>query len=79
MLYSKIMRQLKSYRLNTVFILSLEFLEYGHYEFGEFGGIRTPYINSDNINSTPDEILCLIYDKRDLLSNRWCRPYGGVL
>ena len=53
MLYSKIMKQLKTYRLNTVFIVSLEFLEYGHYEFGEFGGIRTPCINIHNINATP--------------------------
>ena len=79
MLYSKVMKQLKTYRLNTVFIVSLEFLEYGYYEFGEFGGIITPYININNINSTPYEILCLIYNKRDMLSNRWCRPYGGVL
>ena len=73
------MKKLKTYRLNIVFIVSLEFLEYGCYEFGEFGGIRTPCININNINSTSYEILCLINHKRDILSNRWCRPYGGVL
>ena len=41
MLYSKIMKQLKTYRLNTVFIVLLKFLEYGYYEFG---GVRTPCI-----------------------------------
>ena len=82
MLYSKVMKQLKTYRLNTVFIFSLEFLEYGCHEFGEFGefcGIRTPCININSISSRPYEILCLIHNKRDVLSNLWCRPYGGVL
>ena len=37
MLYSKVMKQWKTYRLTIVFIVSLEFLEYGYYEFGEFG------------------------------------------
>ena len=73
------MKQLKKYRLHTVFIVSLEFLEYGYYEFGEFGGIITPYITINNINSTPYEILGLIYNKRDMLSNRWRRPYGGMI
>ena len=76
MLYSKVMKQLKTYRTNIVFIVSLEFLEYGYYEFG---GVRTPCININNINSTSYEILCLINHKRDILSNRWCRPCGGVL
>ena len=61
MLYSKVMKQLQTYRLNTVFSVSLEFLEDGYYEFGEsgeFGGIRTPYVNINSINSTPYEILC---------------------
>ena len=85
MIYSKVMKQSTTYRLNTVFIVSLEFWDYGCYEFGEFGefgefcGIKTPCININNANSTPYEILCLIYNKRDMLSNRWCRPYGGVL
>ena len=81
-IYSKVMKQLKTYRLNTVLIVSLQFLEYGCYEFGDFGefcGIRTPCFNTNTINSTPYEILCLIYNKRDMLSNRWCRPCGGVL
>ena len=71
MVYSKITKQLKTYRLNTVFIVSLKFLEHGYYEFGEFGefgGIRTPCISINNINSTPYEILCLIYNSRDMQS-----------
>ena len=82
MLYSKVMKQLKTYGLNTVFIVSLECLEYGCYEFGgfgEFGGIITPCISINNITSTSYEILCLINHKLDILSNRWCWPYGGVL
>ena len=51
--YSKVMKQFKAYRLNIVFIVSLEFLEYWYYEFGEFDGIITPYINTNNMNSTP--------------------------
>ena len=53
MLYHKVMKQLTTYRLNTVFVVSLELLEYGCYEFGKFGefcGIRTPCININNIN-----------------------------
>ena len=60
MLDSNVVKQLKAYRLNTVFIVSLEFLEYGYYdvgEFGELGCIRTPCVNICNINSTPYEIL----------------------
>ena len=75
MLYSKVMRQLKTYRLNIAFIVSLEFLEYGYYEFG---GVRTPSIYIDNINATPQEILCLIHNS-DTRTYRWCRPYGGLL
>ena len=74
-MYSKVMKQLKAYRLNTVFIVSLKSLEHGYYEFS----IRTPCININNINSTSYETLCLINHKRDTLSHRWCRPYGGVL
>ena len=50
MLYSKVMRQLKTYILNTVFIVLLEFLDYGYYEFG---GVRTPSIDINSINATP--------------------------
>ena len=57
MLYSKVMRQLKTYRLHTVFVVSLEFSEYGYYEFG---GARTTRINVNNIDATSYEILCLI-------------------
>ena len=53
MLLSKVMNQLTTYKLNTVFIVSLEFLEYGCYEFGEFGGTGTPCINLNSINATP--------------------------
>jgi hypothetical protein len=57
MSYSKVMRQLKTYRLNTVFIVSIEFLEHGYYNFG---GVRTPCIDLNNIDATSYEILCLI-------------------
>lgn len=57
MLYSKVMKQLKTYRLNTHFIVSIEFLEYGYYDFG---GVRTPCIDLNSINATSYEILCLI-------------------
>ena len=46
MLYSKAMKQLKTYRVNTVFLVSLNFLEYGHFEFG---GVRLPCIDMNNI------------------------------
>ena len=36
MLYSKVMKQLKTYRVNTVFIVSLEFLEYGYFDLVVF-------------------------------------------
>ena len=75
MLYSKVMRQLKTYRLNTVFTVSLEFLEYGYYEFG---GGRTPSIDINIINAAPQEILCLI-STSDIRTYRWARPYGGLL
>ena len=70
------MKQLKTYRLDTVLIVSLRFLEHEYYVFG---GIRTPCVNINNIHATSQEILCLIQNKRDILSDRWCRPYGGML
>ena len=75
MLYSKVMRQLKTYRLNNVFIVSLEFLEYGYYEFG---GVRAMSVDINNINATPQDILCLI-NNSDTRTYRWARPYGGLL
>ena len=47
------MKQLKTYRLNIVFIVSLEFLEHGYYEFG---GTRTACVDNRNINATYHEI-----------------------
>ena len=76
MLHSKVMRQFKTYRLNTVFVVSLKFLEYGYYEFG---GVRTMTIDINNINATSQGILCLINSNSDTLTYRWSRPYGGVL
>ena len=55
MLYYKVMKQLKTYRVNTVFTESLEFGE-----FCELGCIRTLCISINHIHSTPYEILCLI-------------------
>ena len=76
MLYYKVMKQLKKYRLHTGFIVSIEFLEYGYYELD---GVRVPSINIDNINATSQDILCLIHNDRNTISYRWSRPYGGVL
>ena len=57
MSYYKVMKQLKTYRLNTAFIFSIECLEYGYYDFG---GVRTKCIDLNRINATSKEILCLI-------------------
>ena len=73
LLYSKVMKQLKTYRINIIFIVSLEFLEYGYYEFG---GVRTPCININNIDATSDEILCLI--SNDYNSTR-VSGFGGAV
>ena len=76
MIYSKVMKQLKTYRLNTVFIVSIDFLDHGYFDFG---GVRTRSIDLNNIHATSYEILCLIhYDKENHRSNRWRRPYGRV-
>ena len=56
-LYAKVMKQLEAYRLNTVFIVSLEFLEYG---YCEIGGVRAPSININNIDATSRDTLCLM-------------------
>ena len=57
MQYSSVMKQLKQYRLNTVYNVSLEFLEYGYYYLH---GDKTPSISIDNIEATPHELLGLI-------------------
>ena len=72
-LYSKVMKQLKTYRLDTVFVVSLELLEHGYYEFG---GVRTPCIKTYNIDATSYEILCLI--NRDY-NNRWVSGFGRAV
>ena len=64
------MKQLKTYRLNTVFIVSLEFLECGYYEFG---GARTQSININNIDATSYEILCLINND---YNTKWVGGFG---
>ena len=56
-LYYKVMSQLKTYRINCYFIVSIEFLENGYYEFGN---MRTPCINLNSIDATSYEILSLI-------------------
>ena len=76
MLYCQVMQQLRNYRLHTVFLASIEFLESGYYELD---GVRIPSINIDNIKATSQEILCLIHNGRTTISYRWSRPYGGVL
>ena len=76
MLYYRVMKQSQTYRLHTVFIVSVEFLEYGYYEPH---CVRIPSNNNDNINATSQEILCLISNDRNTISYRWSWPYGGVL
>ena len=51
------MKQLKTSRLNTHFIVSIEFLEYGYYYHH---GDRTPCVSIDNIEAAPHELLGLI-------------------
>ena len=70
MIYSKVMKQLKTYRLNTVFIVSIAFLKHGDYDFG---GVRTPCIDINNINSSSYEIRCLIDNDRSVLTDIWRR------
>ena len=69
-LYSKVMKQIKTYRVNTVFLVSLEFLEYGYFEFG---GVRTPCININNIDATSYEILCLLNND---YTSKWVSGFG---
>lgn len=58
--YSKVMDQLKLYRLNTVFVVSLDFLKRGYYSFG---GVRTPCIDINDIDALSCDIISLInYD-----------------
>ena len=58
--YSKVMDQLKLYRLNTVFVTSLDFLKRGYYSVG---GVRTPCIYINNIDALSYDIISLInYD-----------------
>ena len=73
MLYSKVMKQLKTYRVNAVFLVSLEFLEYGYFEFG---GVRTSCINIDNIDATSYEILCLINNEYNI---NWVSGFGRAV
>ena len=57
MLYYKVMYQLKTYRINCYFIVSIDFLENGYYEFGH---LRTKCIDINCIDATSYEILSLI-------------------
>ena len=57
MQYSSVMKQLKQYRLNTVFNVSIDFLEYGYY-YHHCDWF--PCISIDNIEATPHELLGLI-------------------
>ena len=73
MQYSSVMKQLKQYRLNTVFNVSIDFLEYGYYYLH---GDKTPCITIENINATPYEILELI--KIDEAVIKYLFYYWGV-
>ena len=70
LLYSKVMKQLKTYRVNIVFVVSLEFLEYGYFDFG---GVRTPCIDINSIDATSYQIRCLINND---FNSRWVRGFG---
>ena len=70
MLYSNFMKQLTTYKVNIAFLVSLEFLEYGYFEFG---GVRTPCININNIDATSCEMLCLINND---YSSKWVSGFG---
>ena len=69
-LYSKVMKLLKAYRISTIFIVSLELLEFGYYEFG---GVRTSCVDINNVNATSHETLCLINNNRYIIYDRWSR------
>ena len=56
MQYPSVMKQLKPYRLDTVYNISLEFFEYGYYYLH---GYKTP-LSIDNIEAAPHELLGLI-------------------
>ena len=60
--------------MKTVFIETLDDDEFCALEWR-----RIPSIDINDIDSTPYEILCLIYDKGNTRHNSWSRPYGGVL
>ena len=57
MLYYKTMYKLKTYRINCCFIVSIDFLENGYYEFGQ---LRTKCMDINYIDATSYEILSLI-------------------
>ena len=58
MSYYKLMYQLKTYRINCYFIVSIDFLENGDYEFGQ---LKSQCIDINYIDATPYEILSLIH------------------
>ena len=57
MQYSSVMKQFKQDRLNIVFNVSIDCLEYGYYYHH---GDRTPCVSIDNIEAAPHELLGLI-------------------
>ena len=69
----KVMEQLKTYRVNTVFCVSSEFLEYGYFEFG---GVRLPCIDINNIDATSYEIACLINND---YNSKWVSGFGRAV
>ena len=71
-LCSKVMKQLKTCRVNTVVLVSLKFLEYGYFEFG---GVRTPCININTIDATSYEILCL---RSNDFNSKWVSGFGST-
>ena len=76
MLFPKVINHFfKKYILRTVFI---ETVDNDCFSVLEWKRIQS--VEIDDIDATPYELLSLIYnDKENHRSNRWRRPYGGVL
>ena len=61
MLYFTVMDQLKQYRINCVFSVSLNFLQRGYFVYK---GVKIPSISLNNINAESNDILKLINSDR---------------
>ena len=57
MRYHAVMVQLRTYRLHTRYLVSVDFLKYGYYSFGEY---RVASIDINNIDALSGDIVNLI-------------------